>query len=61
MVEESGFIEHAQFGSNLYGTSVKAVKDVADGGRVCILDIEMEVRCFSTTTASEMLIEAEAD
>ena len=40
---------------------MKAVKDVADGGRVCILDIEMEVRCFSATTASEMLIEAEAD
>ena len=43
MVNESGFIEHAQFGSNLYGTSVKAVKDVADKGIVCILDIEMEV------------------
>jgi guanylate kinase len=42
-VGEGGFIEHAQFGSNLYGTSVQAVKDVADQGRVCILDIEMEV------------------
>ncbi|KAK3722634.1 guanylate kinase [Vermiconidia calcicola] len=42
LVDEGGFIEHAQFGSNLYGTSVKAVKDVADVGRVCILDIEME-------------------
>jgi guanylate kinase len=44
LVGEGGFIEHAQFGSNLYGTSVQAVKDVADKGRVCILDIEMEVR-----------------
>ena len=43
MVDEGGFIEHAQFGSNLYGTSVQAVKDVRDQGRVCILDIEMEV------------------
>ena len=43
LVDEDGFIEHAQFGSNLYGTSVKAVKDVAEQGRVCILDIEMEV------------------
>jgi guanylate kinase len=43
LVEQNGFIEHAQFGSNLYGTSVQAVKDVRERGRVCILDIEMEV------------------
>ena len=43
-IDENGFIEHAQFGSNCYGTSVQAVKDVADAGRTCILDIEMEVR-----------------
>ncbi|GAB7361565.1 hypothetical protein MBLNU230_g1617t1 [Neophaeotheca triangularis] len=42
LVDEGGFIEHAQFGSNFYGTSIKAVKDVAEKGRVCILDIEME-------------------
>ena len=43
LVDDNGFIEHAQFGSNLYGTSVQAVKDVKEKGRVCILDIEMEV------------------
>lgn len=43
LVEANGFIEHAQFGSNLYGTSVQAVKDVKERGRTCILDIEMEV------------------
>lgn len=44
LVDEGGFIEHAQFGSNLYGTSVEAVRKVRDeGGRCCILDIEMEV------------------
>lgn len=42
LVEENGFIEHAQFGSNLYGTSVEAVKKVAEAGKQCILDIEME-------------------
>ncbi|KAI9697011.1 MAG: hypothetical protein M1836_004972 [Candelina mexicana] len=42
LVEEGGFIEHAQFGGNYYGTSTKAVKDVAEKGRICILDIEME-------------------
>lgn len=43
LVAQNGFIEHAQFGGNHYGTSVQAVKDVADKSRICILDIEMEV------------------
>ncbi|MCJ1299059.1 hypothetical protein MMC08_001850 [Hypocenomyce scalaris] len=42
LVNEGGFVEHAQFGGNYYGTSTKAVKDVAEKGRICILDIEME-------------------
>ncbi|EEQ28510.1 guanylate kinase [Microsporum canis CBS 113480] len=42
LVDEGGFIEHAQFGGNHYGTSVAAVKHVADQGRICVLDIEME-------------------
>lgn len=44
LVDEGGFIEHAQFGGNYYGTSVQAVKDVAEKGKICVLDIEMEVR-----------------
>lgn len=42
LVDADGFIEHAQFGSNLYGTSKNAVKDVANKGQTCLLDIEME-------------------
>ena len=41
LVKDGGFIEHAQFGGNYYGTSVKAVKDVAERERICVLDIEM--------------------
>ena len=40
--EPAFFIETAQFGSNLYGTSRAAVADVAASGRICVLDIEME-------------------
>lgn len=43
LVERKGFVEHAQFGGNHYGTSIKAVNDIAERGQVCILDIEMEV------------------
>jgi guanylate kinase len=43
LVAQNGFIEHAQFGGNHYGTSVQAVKNIAEKERICILDIEMEV------------------
>lgn len=43
LIEQQGFIEHAQFGSNYYGTSFEAVRNIAEQGRICILDIEMEV------------------
>lgn len=44
LIEKKGFVEHAQFGGNYYGTSIKAVNDIAEKGQICILDIEMEVR-----------------
>ncbi len=55
MVKDGGFIEHAKFGGNYYGTSVKAVKDVAEKRRICVLDIEMEV-CALLMHRSSLLI-----
>jgi len=43
LIKDGAFIEHAEFSGNLYGTSIEAVKDVADLGKICVLDIEMEV------------------
>jgi len=42
MIENKGFIEHAEFGGNMYGTSVKAVEDVADDGKICLLEIDLQ-------------------
>lgn len=57
------FVETAEFGGNLYGTSVAAVEAVGKGkgrgvdgqecggqGRCCVLDIEMEVCTTKSTT-----------
>ncbi|KAI8343030.1 guanylate kinase [Chlamydoabsidia padenii] len=41
-IEQGKFIESATFSGNLYGTSIKAVKDVVESGKVCILDIDMQ-------------------
>jgi guanylate kinase len=43
LVEKKGFVEHATFGSNSYGTSIAAIEEIEKQGRTCILDIEMEV------------------
>ncbi|KAJ2089608.1 guanylate kinase [Coemansia sp. RSA 487] len=41
-IERNEFIEHAEFSGNRYGTTIQAVKDVADSGKVCILDIDVQ-------------------
>ena len=46
MIAEDGFVEHAKFGGNRYGTSKKMIGELTAGGRVVVLDIEMEVRSF---------------
>ncbi|KAF2490764.1 hypothetical protein BU16DRAFT_574823 [Lophium mytilinum] len=42
LVKKGGFVESATFGGNSYGTSIAAVQKIAEEGKVCILDIEME-------------------
>lgn len=42
LASQGGFVESANFGGNFYGTSVQAVKSVAEKGLICVLDIEME-------------------
>ncbi|ORX61727.1 guanylate kinase [Hesseltinella vesiculosa] len=41
-VEAGKFIESATFSGNMYGTSIKAVRDVTEAGKVCVLDIDMQ-------------------
>lgn len=42
LIDEDGFIEHAKFGGNRYGTSKQTVKDQTAKGQIVVLDIEME-------------------
>jgi guanylate kinase len=53
LVSQNKFIEYTEFSNNLYGTSVKAVKDVEDLGKICILDIELQVRMSSKNDRKE--------
>ncbi|KAK7203084.1 P-loop containing nucleoside triphosphate hydrolase protein [Myxozyma melibiosi] len=42
LIKENAFLEHAEFSGNYYGTSIKSVQDVAEKGKTCILDIDMQ-------------------
>jgi len=42
LVMDGGFIEHAVFSGNMYGTSRAAVEKVASSGKICILDIDVQ-------------------
>ncbi|GAA5959593.1 hypothetical protein JCM3765_007209 [Sporobolomyces pararoseus] len=42
LVKRDGFIEHAEFSGNFYGSSVESVQDVTKTGKICILDIDTQ-------------------
>lgn len=42
LIAKDGFVEHAKFGGNRYGTSKQTIADQTASGRVVVLDIEME-------------------
>lgn len=45
LIAANAFLEYAQFGGNYYGTSIQAIKDVAEGEqRRALLDIDAQVR-----------------
>ncbi|HVM69445.1 MAG TPA: guanylate kinase [Gaiellaceae bacterium] len=41
-VEEGGFLEHVQYVGGRYGTLVSEIDRIADEGRVCVLELEIE-------------------
>lgn len=42
LIAADGFVEHAQFSGNRYGTSKMTIEEQTAKGRVVLLDIEME-------------------
>ncbi|KAI0125051.1 guanylate kinase [Xylariales sp. AK1849] len=53
LIAKDGFVEHAKFGSNRYGTSKATIEEQTKKGRVVVLDIEMEgVKQIKASTMS---------
>ncbi|XP_014325557.1 MAGUK p55 subfamily member 4 isoform X1 [Xiphophorus maculatus] len=43
MISNNRFLEFGEYKGNLYGTSIDAVKDVLNSGKICVVDIEPNV------------------
>lgn len=56
-IQNNEFIEHAEFSGNLYGTSKKAVQDVLNSGRICVLDIDVQgVKSLKNTNLNPLYL-----
>ncbi|KAG5975269.1 hypothetical protein E4U58_001427 [Claviceps cyperi] len=42
LISQNGFVEHAKFGGNRYGTSKMTIEEQSRKGKIVVLDIEME-------------------
>ncbi|XP_019754014.2 guanylate kinase isoform X1 [Dendroctonus ponderosae] len=50
-IANGDFIEHAVFSGNIYGTSFRAVEDIAKQGKIVLMDIDMQgVKQIKQTT-----------
>lgn len=56
LIAEDGFVEHAKFGGNRYGTSKKMIKQIGATGRIVVLDIEMEVRHSTISLCCDYIV-----
>lgn len=42
LIKQNGFLEHAIYNQNYYGTSKTAVNDVLSEGKICVLDLDVQ-------------------
>lgn len=57
-IREGAFLESAEVHGNLYGTSLRSLRDVRDRGKRCLLDVDVEgVRSIKEVAATDPSLE----
>lgn len=42
-IKAGRYLEHGEYDGNLYGTKIDSIHEVAEAGRLCILDVHLQV------------------
>lgn len=45
-IKAGRYLEHGEYDGNLYGTKIDAIHQVVEAGRLCVLDVNPEVRVW---------------
>lgn len=43
-IKSGRFLEHGEYDGNLYGTKINSIHEVIESGKVCILDVNPQVK-----------------
>lgn len=46
-IKNGRFVEHGEYDGNLYGTKISSIHEVIETGKICILDVNPQVRLSS--------------
>lgn len=47
-IKAGHYLEHGEYDGNLYGTKIDSIHEVVEAGRICILDVNPQVRDSQT-------------
>lgn len=50
------FIEHGEYKENQYGTSIEAIRSVQAKNKMCVVDVQPEVRVMSQPLSTSCLM-----
>lgn len=46
-IKNGRFLEHGEYDGNLYGTKINSIHEVMETGKICILDVNPQVKVLT--------------
>lgn len=57
-IKAGRYLEHGEYNGNLYGTKIDSIHEVAEAGRLCILDVHPQVRLGTNAVHAYRLMQS---